>query len=40
MVAQLTPEDAAPIVNELPHQMQVSLLRRMKKIGSARYCTI
>jgi magnesium transporter len=31
MVAQLTSEQAAPIVNELPRQLQVNLLRRMKK---------
>jgi magnesium transporter len=31
MVAQLTSEQAAPIVNELPRQLQVNLLRHMKK---------
>jgi magnesium transporter len=31
MLAQLTSEQAAPIVNELPGQLQVNLLRRMRK---------
>ena len=31
MVAQLTSEQAAPIVNELPHPLQVNILRGMKK---------
>ncbi|MDH3796989.1 MAG: hypothetical protein OET21_18565 [Desulfobacterales bacterium] len=31
MVAQLTSEQAAAIVNELPHQLQVSIFRKRKK---------
>ena len=31
MVAQLTSEQAAPIVNKLPRQLQVNMLRRMNK---------
>ena len=31
MVAQLTSEQAAPILNELPRQLQVNILRRMRK---------